>query len=73
MVRNTTTEQADKARRQWRASFDLLSRDWRLAILRFFFWNEPDIGAAIQGIGDDDEVPMSHEARRNYEAVVFGL
>ena len=62
----------DKRQAQRYASLDLLSRDERLAVMRFVAKTDADIGAAILGIHDDENGEMSPEARRAYEETVFG-
>ena len=70
MVRNLP-ENTARRKAQREASLDLLSRDERFAVMRFVSKTDIDIGAAILGIGDEDE-EMSADARRNYEMTVFG-
>ena len=49
----TITKTDRKMTAQWRASWDLLSREWRVAISRFCFMTDADVGeAAFIGAGE---------------------
>ena len=68
MVRNIP----DKRQAQRHASLDMLSRDHRFAVMRFVAETDADVGAAILGVRDDEDMEMNPEAHCAYEGTCFG-